>query len=57
MRKKLSFKPKHLARLARIQEITNRVVDEMGVPKNEEESNAMAKRLKVELDLLVEDER
>lgn len=53
----MSFKPKHLARLARIQEITNRVVDEMGVPKNEEESNAMAKRLKVELDLLVEDER
>jgi len=52
----MSFKPKHLARLARIQEITNRVVNEMGVPKNEKESNAMAERLKVELDLLEEDE-
>ena len=46
----MSFKPAHLAKLTRIQEIINRIVNEMGIPQNDEESDAMAKRLKVELD-------
>ena len=51
----MSFKSDHLTRLTRIQEIINRIVGEMGVPKNDEESSAMAERLKIELDLLGKD--
>jgi len=51
----MSFKSEHLTRIARMQEIINRIVDEMGVPKNDEESSAMAERLEVELNLLEKD--
>jgi len=52
----MSFKPEHLTRITRMQEIINKIVDEMGVPSNEAESDALAKRLKIELELLKNDQ-
>ncbi len=51
----MSFKPEKLTKLTRVQEIINRVVNEMGIPKNDKESDAMAERLRVELELLEDD--
>jgi len=48
----MSFKPEHLTHLSRMQEVINKIVDEMGVPKTEKESDALAKRLHDELESL-----